>query len=100
MAELPELGTLGPKHICALMRVAPLNGDSGQSRGKCEVRGGKAPTRASLYMGTLVGTHYNSVLKGFYGRLQAASQLKQVALMTCMSQLLTVLNAMLRDCTP
>jgi transposase len=33
-AELPELGTLAPKPLAALVGVARLNGDSGTLRGR------------------------------------------------------------------
>lgn len=36
------------------------------------------------------------MLKRFYVRLLAASKAKKVALLACMSKLLTILNAMLR----
>src|SRR5215218_7864841 len=53
LAELPELGEITHKRLCALVGVAPFNRDSGQSRGKREVWGGRAPMRAALYMGAL-----------------------------------------------
>src|SRR5215211_7165552 len=76
LAELPELGTLTHKRLCALVGVAPFNRDSGQSRGKREVWGGRAPVRAALYMGTLVATRYNPVIREFYERLLAAGKPK------------------------
>jgi len=40
LAELPELGSLAPKRLSALVGVAPFNRDSGTLRGKGEVWGG------------------------------------------------------------
>jgi len=51
LAELPELGTLPRRRLCALVGVAPFNRDSGTFRGKRQVWGGRAPVRAALYMG-------------------------------------------------
>ena len=51
LAELPELGTLTHKRLCALVGAAPFNNDSGKRKGKREVWGGRAPVRAALYMG-------------------------------------------------
>ena len=97
LAELPELGELSHKRLCALVGVAPFNRDSGQSRGKREVWGGRAPVRAALYMGTLVATRYNPVIREFYERLLAAGKPKKVALVACMRKLLSILNALMRD---
>jgi transposase len=100
LAELPELGTIAPKRLCALVGVAPFNRDSGTLRGKREVWGGRAPVRAALYMGALVATRHNPVLREFYGRLLAAGKPKKVALVACMRKLLSILNAVMRDRTP
>jgi transposase len=98
LAELPELGTLTHKRLCALVGVAPFNRDSGQRRGKREVWGGRAPVRAALYMATLlVATRHNPVLKRFYERLLRAGKPKKVALVACMRKLLSILNAVMRD---
>jgi transposase len=100
LAELPELGELTHKRLCALVGVAPFNRDSGQRCGKREVWGGRAPVRAALYMGALVATRYNPVLKEFYGRLLGAGKPKKVALVACMRKLLSILNAVMRDRVP
>jgi transposase len=97
LAELPELGRLTHKRLCALVGVAPFNRDSGHRRGKRETWGGRAPVRAALYMGTLVATRHNPTLKEFYERLLAAGKPKKVALVACMRKLLSILNALMRD---
>lgn len=100
LAELSELGTLTRQQIAALAGVAPLNRDSGTLRGKRCIWGGRATVRAVLYMGALVATRCNPVLKAFYHRLLAAGKAKKVALVACMRKLLTILNAMLKHRTP
>jgi transposase len=97
LAELPELGKLTHKRLCALVGVAPFNRDSGQGRGKREVWGGRAPVRATLYMGALVATRHNPAIKEFYERLLAAGKPKKVALVASMRKLLSILNALMRD---
>ena len=97
LAELPELGELTHKRLCALVGVAPFNRDSGQRNGKREVWGGRAPVRATLYMGALVATRHNPVIKEFYERLLAAGKPKKVALVACMRKLLSILNVLMRD---
>ena len=99
LANLPELGTLSHKQIAALVGVAPFNRDSGQWRGKRSVWGGRAQVRGVLYMGTLVATRFNPVIRAFYQRLLAAGKAKKVALIACMHKLLTILNALLKQRT-
>lgn len=100
LAELPELGTLSHKRLSALVGVAPFNRDSGTFKGKREVWGGRAPVRAALYMGALVATRHNPVIREFYVRLLAAGKPKKVALVACMRKLLSILNAVLRERSP
>ena len=99
LANLPELGQLNRKQIAALVGVAPFARDSGTHRGKRVVWGGRAPVRAVLYMGALVATRRNAVIRVFYVRLVAAGKPKKVALIACMRKLLTILNAMMRTNT-
>jgi transposase len=81
LAELPELGTLDRRQIAALVGVAPINRDSGNSHRKRVTWGGRAVVRTPLYMATLVAT-------------------KKVALVACMRKLLVILNAIVRDRRP
>ena len=96
---VPELGCLNRKQIAALVGVAPLERDGGTLRGKRLVGGGRAPVRAALYMGALVATRRNPVIRAFYHQLVAAGKPKKLALTACMRKLLTILNAMMRSKT-
>lgn len=100
IAELPELGRLNRGQICALVGVAPFNDDSGKTRGRRRIRGGRSHVRRALYMATLAATRFNPIIAGFYKRLVAAGKLKKVALVACMRKLLTILNAMVRTGKP
>lgn len=97
LALLPELGTLKPKQVSALVGLAPFNQDSGTKRGRRKVTGGRARVRTALYMAALVGTSRNPILKVFYARLRAAGKPGKVALVACMHKLLVIVNAMIRD---
>ena len=99
VAALPELGFLNRRQIASLVGVAPLNRDSGRFRGRRAVWGGRAQVRSVLYMGTLVATRHNPVIKGFYRYLLAAGKARKVALTACMRKLLTILNAMVKNQT-
>ena len=100
LAYLPELGTLDRRKIAALVGVAPFNRDSGTLRGKRTVWGGRARIRAVLYMGALVASRHNPVIRDFYQRLLAAGKPKKLALIACMRKLLVILNSMLKHGSP
>ena len=100
LAHLPELGTLDRRQIAALVGVAPFNRDSGAVRGKRTVWGGRARVRAALYMGALVATRCNPVIRGFYQTLLASGKPKKLALTACMRKLLVILNSMLKHSSP
>jgi len=97
IAELPELGRLNRRQICALVGVAPYANDSGFSRGRRRIGGGRFQVRRALYMATLAATRWNPAIREFYDRLVAAGKLKKVALIACMRKLVTHLNAIARD---
>ena len=96
LAELPELGQLDRRAIAALVGVAPFSRDSGRSRGRRYIRGGRASLRASLYMGALVAARHNPVLRTYYQRLRDAGKPSKVALVAVMRKLLTIVNAMMK----
>ena len=100
LAYLPELGTLDRRQIAALVGVAPFNRDSGTLRGKRAVWGGRARVRAALYMGALVASRFNPVIRDFYQRLLGAGKPKKLALTACMRKLLIILNSMLKHGSP
>ncbi len=99
LADLPEPGHLSRKQIAALVGVAPLAKDSGIFRGKRRVWGGRAPVRAALYMGALVASRHNPVIREFYLRLVAAGKPRKVAITACMRKMLVILNAMAKNRT-
>ena len=97
ISSLPELGKLSHKSISYLVGLAPLNRDSGKSRGKRRIWGGRANVRCVLYMAALVAVRFNPVIKNFYQRLLDKGKPKKVALTACMHKLLILLNAMVRN---
>jgi transposase len=97
LGELPELGTLSSRQISALCGLAPFNRDSGKSRGRRRIRGGRAPIRTVLYMAMLSAIQHNKVMKAFYQKLVALGKHKKVAITACMRKMMVILNAMIRD---
>lgn len=100
LADLPELGSLSPREISALVGVAPMNRESGRWRGKRRIRGGRASVRTTLYMAMLSAVRYNPPIRAFYQRLLAQGKHKKVALTACIHKLVIMLNAMIRDQVP
>ena len=99
LSQLPELGKLNRRQVAALVGVAPYNRDSGTLRGKRQIWGGRARLRAVLYMGAMVASRFNPVIRDFYQRLLTAGKPKKVALTACMRKLLVILNSMLKSRT-
>src|SRR6476660_4048166 len=100
VAELPELGTLNRKQIAALVGVAPFNNDSGQSRGRRRIWGGRSHLRAVLYMSAVSGVRFNATIRAFYKHLRERGKAPKVAMVACMRKLLIILNAILKTQQP
>jgi transposase len=100
VAKLPELGEVGRQPIGCLVGLAPLNKDSGKTRGKRMISGGRADVRSALYMVAISAIRCNPVIKPFYQRLTEAGKPFKVAIVACMRKILIILNAMLRDKRP
>jgi transposase len=97
IAQMPELGRVGPKQVAALAGLAPLNVDSGQYRGRRAIGGGRKRVRDALYMAALNAVRRDNLIKAFYQRLRIAGKPAKLALVAVARKLLTILNAMLRD---
>ena len=92
LSQLPELGTLNRRQVAALVGVAPFNRDSGTLRGKRQIWGWWARLRAVLYMGAMVASRFNSVIRDFCQRLLAACKPKNAALTAWMRELFVMLK--------
>ena len=97
LTYFPELGALDRKQIAALVGAAPINRDSGIIRGRRTVWGGWSRVRGTLYMGTLVATRYNPVIRVYYQRFLATDKAKKVALVACIRKLPTILDSMVKS---
>lgn len=97
IAFMPELGQISNARAAKLAGLAPLNNDSGNSRGKRSIWGGRKLVRCALYMATLSAVRFNPVIKIFYQRLLAAGKPKKAAMTACSHKLLRILNAMARS---
>jgi transposase len=100
IAELPELGGLDRRKLAALVGVAPFNRDSGAWRGHRMIAGGRTSVRNVLYMAALSAIRHNPVVRATYHRLVNRGRPKKVAIIACLRQLLTILNAIARTKSP
>ena len=100
IAFMPELGQISNARAAKLAGLAPLNNDSGKSRGKRSIWGGRKLVRSALYMATLSAVRFNPVIKAFYVRLLGAGKCKKAAMTACSHKLLRILNAMARTGQP
>ena len=100
IAELPELGGLDRRKLAALVGVAPFNRDSGAWRGHRTIGGGRTSVRNVLYMAALSAIRHNPVVRATYHRLVNRGRPKKVAIIACLRQLLTILNAITRTKSP
>jgi transposase len=99
LADLPELGRLNRQEVAALVGLAPYNRDSGRSRGKRSIWGGRRAVRSALYMATLTAMRCNHVIRPFAERLQAQGKPFKVVITACMRKLLVILNTMVKNNT-
>jgi transposase len=100
IAELPELGGLDRRKLAALVGVAPFNRDSGAWRGHRMIGGGRTSVRKVLYMAALSAIRHNPIVSSTYQRLLNRGRPKKVAIIACLRQLLTILNAIVRTKSP
>ncbi len=100
IAELPKLGRITRRRIAALVGVAPVNRDSGTSRGHRAIAGGRKSVRNVLYMAALTAIRRNPAVRAAYERLRSRGTPAKAALVAAMRKLLTILNAVLRDRRP
>lgn len=96
LADLPEFGTLNNKQIASLTGLAPINRDSGRSKGKRRIQGGRGTVRVILYMATVSAIQCNPLIKAQCDQF-AKGKHKKVAIVACMRKMITILNAMVRN---
>jgi transposase len=95
LALLPELGRTGRRGIAALAGLAPYDHDSGKTKGKRFIQGGRGRVRKVLHMAALVAARCNPVLKVVYLRLRQAGKPFKVALVAVARKLLIHLNSIM-----
>lgn len=100
LAELPELGSLGPKQIASLVGLAPYARKSGRSdrAGKCQ--GGRLHPRNALFIAVLTQLRRQAWAKQALQKFHAGGKPKMVGIVALMRKLLLALNAMIKQDRP
>ena len=83
--------------MSSLAGVAPHPRESGQSKGKISVTGGRYFPRSTLFMIALVASRHNDVFRKFYQHLIDSNKKAKVVLGAVMRKIIVTLNAMLRN---
>lgn len=98
LAYLPEIGGTDEKKIASLVGVAPHPKDSGTTKARRRVIGGRSQVRNVLYMAAVAGARSNPILKKFYDRLRTEKgKPHKVAIVAVMRKMICVINKLLLD---
>jgi transposase len=97
VVETPQIGCPYHQKATNPIGLAPVANDSGQTRGKRSIRGGRPRARQALYMAALSAIRFNPQLKTKYDALVKAGKPAKVALVAVMRKLLILANALIRD---
>ncbi len=97
LAYLPPLETLSRGQMVALAGLAPYNRESGKTRSKAFICGGRAKVRKCLYMAAQSAARYNDVIKKYVTRLVEAGQPYKSALVAAMRKILVGLRSLVMN---
>lgn len=92
----PELGTLTQGQVGALAGLAPRTRQSGSSRGRESIGGGRMKLRTALYLPSILAIRFDPILKTFYERLLKNNKPKKVAITAVMRKFLIFINAVVK----
>jgi transposase len=97
ITDMPELGTIDRKAAASLAGHAPHPMQSGLSKGRNAIAGGRPCLRAAFYMAALVAARTNPKFKRLYKDMRQAGKPAKVALVAIARRLAALANALMRD---
>ena len=101
LVRMPEIGSLTREQAAALVGVAPINRDTGQSSPERHISGGRTRLRQTLFMAALPASYrWNTLLVAFYKKLISAGKSHKVAIIACVRKLINYANTVIRRGTP
>jgi transposase len=95
--EMPELGEIDRKAAASLVGVAPHPSQSGLSKGRNAIAGGRPCLPAAFYMAALVAARTHPKFKQLYKDMRTSGPPPKVALVAIARRIVTLANALVRD---
>lgn len=100
VAEMPELGQLDRHATASLAGLAPHPQQSGTSRGRDSLRGGRPCVRVAFYMTALTASRHDPLVRARYLALLERGKPKKLALIAIARWLATTANQLIRNNSP
>ena len=97
IAYLDELAELKRNEAVALVGLAPFNKDSGKTRGKRHIYGGRAKVRSCLYMAAQSAARYNPVIKPYVQRLKDKGKPYKCVMVAAMRKLVIHMHTQIKN---
>jgi transposase len=97
ITDMPELGDIDRKAAASLAGHAPHPIQSGVSKGRNAIAGGRPCLRAAFYMAALVAARTNPKFKQIYKDMRQAGKPAKVALVAIARHLVALAIALIRD---
>jgi transposase len=97
VVEMPELGAIDRKAAASLAGLAPHPSQSGLTRGRNAISGGRPCVRAAFYMAALVATRSHPKFRQVYLDLRAAGKPAKLALVAVARRMVGLANALIRN---
>ena len=93
---MPELGRIDRRAAASLAGCAPHPRDSGMTRGRRTVWGGRASLKRALFIARVGHTNHDPAMRAFYERLVHNGKPKMVAIVAVMRKIVVIANAKVR----
>jgi len=97
LAYLPDLETMTRGQLVSLVGLAPYNKESGKTKSKAHIHGGRAKIRKCLFMAAQSAAQHNEVIHQYVSNLMKAGQPKKSALVAAMRKILICLRSLLKN---
>ena len=97
ISEMPELGQISGEQAAALAGLASITRDSGQTRGKRMIGGGRRALRQVLHQAALMASIHNKDLKLFADRLRKEGKPHKVVVTAVARKLVVIANALCKS---
>lgn len=97
LAYMPELETLSRAQLISLAGLAPFNKDSGTTKQKAFIHGGRAKIRRCLYMAAQSAARFNPVIKEYVSKLITRGKPYKSALVAAMRKILICIQSLIKN---